>query len=245
MNNIISKKFYLELSFNENKPYNNKELFCKVNDSIKLYIKLKEDGVIRNLENCKISMISHKRGNCHLGTVIEQDIQKVVVDKGYIVITPKREFTSTISTVVSEITIYDEDEAITTQSFIFQVFKALNDNVIEAEKNSIDTLIDLKRMLSVFEMNVDEIRTKIEILKEQIEELDDKLNGGGSSPGLDHEHDNLEVLDSITQEDIEAWDNAVNLLNNSNEEIQSGLGAIDSINDIYDKVKSAVYFELT
>ena len=49
MNNIISKKFYMELSVNDNKVYNNKELYCKLNDSIKLYVKLKEDGVIRDL----------------------------------------------------------------------------------------------------------------------------------------------------------------------------------------------------
>ena len=233
MNNIISKKFYMELSVNDNKVYNNKELYCKLNDSIKLYVKLKEDGVIRDLTKCRLSMTSRKRGHCHTGAVVEQDIKELVIDGGYIVITPKREFTNSICTLISEITIYDEDEAITTQSFTFQVFKSLNDNIIEPEKDSIDTLIELKKNLLAFEMNVQELRDKIAIIKEEIEELDSAIDGGLNNC---HIHENKEALDMITENCIEAWENAVYILGSDTEELKEGSTVIEAVNKLSEKL---------
>lgn len=226
MESIIAKRYYLELSLNDNKPYINKDLFCKVNDSIKLYIKIKEDGINgielaqRDLTNCRISMLSIKRsGNHDHNRTIELGVKQVVVDGGYIVITPKRAFTDSIGSVVSEITIYDDDEAITLQTFVFQVIKGRTESFgfdrhrhdrydrydRYDDRDSIDTLIDLRRSLEGYEVTAEELRAKIQEIDDAMLAVELRLNTGTIGE-TSHVHDNKDVLDLITVEKINEWD---------------------------------------
>lgn len=227
MSNIIAKKYYLELSVNDNKPYSNKDLYCKANDSIQFHITIKENDNIKDLSGCKVSMVS-TRNDC---TMIEQVIENPIFEDGVLIIIPKKELTNVVSTLTNEITIFDEDESITVQNFIFNVTKTIQGNKIDEEtKDSIDSLIELNKIILTYKKDLEELKAQIDDLK-------------NAATIEFHNHDNKETLDLISDINYNKWEETSNTVGTGS--IQNDLTIIESINDIYDKLNEITNDDLS
>lgn len=227
MNNIISKRYYLELSVNDNKLFSDKELYCKANDSIQFHITVKEHDEIKDLTGCRVSIVS-TRNDC---TMIEQVIDDPTFEDGVLIIKPKKEFSSVVCTMTNEITIYDTDESITIQNFIFSVTKTLQGERIDEEaKDSIDSLIELNKIIASYKTEVEELKAQIESLREL---ADDK----------GHSHQNKEVLDLITEDTFNKWNDNSTIIGNAL--IENGLTITEAINDIYEKLSEEESIDLS
>lgn len=197
IDNILSKKYYITLNAKENKLYTNKELSCRKNDSILFYITVQEDKLIKDLSNCKVSVMSvnDKRK-------IEQIIDSPTVENGVLVFSPKKEFTSIQGTLNTEITIFDDDESITVQGFLFTITNVLSSDIPEENKDSVDTIIELNRVLNSY-------KEEVKSLRDSIDELRLLINGESN-----HVHLNKETLDSITDVEVTKWNDASEKVNN-------------------------------
>lgn len=230
----ISKYFEINLDSKITKPLKDKTLVCFDTDSIMIKAIITEDLEEKDVEESQVSVIydygSHK---------VEQRMEDggiELVGKSEIDIVPKSNCLMEATAVSISINIYDEDEFITIQPFIFRILKSSESEIMDEAKDIVDNTVILREQIDVLEDRVEIINTDITdkaiMVQEQIDEFSVVLENEIESM---HELININIED--TRNNVYAVTSELNYL--VNEEIGITRAEIsnlrrDAINDIVD-----------
>lgn len=230
----ISKYFEINLDSKITKPLKDKTLVCFDTDSIMIKAIITEDLEEKDVEESQVSVIydygSHK---------VEQRMEDggiEVVGKSEIDIVPKSNCLMEATAVSISINIYDEDEFITIQPFIFRILKSSESEIMDEARDIVNNTITLREQVDALEDRVEIINTditdKTAMVQEQIDEFSVVLEDEIESM---HELININIEDS--RNNVYAVANELNSL--VNEEIGITRAEIsnlrqDAIDDIVD-----------
>ena len=241
----ISKYFEINLDSKITKPLKDKTLVCFDTDSIMIKAIITEDLEEKDVEESQVSVIydygSHK---------VEQRMEDggiEMVGKCEIDIVPKSNCLMEATAVSISINIYDEDEFITIQPFIFRILKSSESEIMDEAKDIVNNTVILREQVDALEDRVEIINTDITdktaivqkqigefsvVLEDEIESMHELLEGEIESM---HELININIED--TRNNVYAVTNELNSL--VNEEIGITRAEIsnlrqDAIEDIID-----------
>lgn len=230
----ISKYFEINLDSKITKPLKDKTLVCFDTDSIMIKAIITEDLEEKDVEESQVSVIydygSHK---------VEQRMEDggiELVGKSEVDIVPKSNCLMEATAVSISINIYDEDEFITIQPFIFRILKSSESEIMDEAKDVVNNTVILREQIDALEDRVEIINTDITdktiMVQEQIDEFSVILEDEIESM---HELININIED--TRNNVYGVTSELNSL--VNEEIGITRAEIsklrrDAINDIVD-----------
>lgn len=177
----ISKYFEINLDSKITKPLKDKSFVCFDTDSIMIRAIIAEDFEDKIIEECQISVIYD------YGThIVEQRMQDggiEIVGANEINIVPRGNCLVEAQMVTISINIYDEDEFITIQPFMFRILKSNESEMMDEVQDIPKTTIVLEEQIKDLEDKVDnagkDISDKIVAIEEQIKgfsyELEDEI----------------------------------------------------------------------
>ena len=169
----ISKYFEINLDSKITKPLKDKALVCFDTDSIMIKAIITEDLEEKDVEESQVSVIydygSHK---------VEQRMEDggiELVGKSEIDIVPKSNCLMEATAVSISINIYDEDEFITIQPFIFRILKSSESEMMDEAKDIVNNTVILREQVDALEDRVEIISTditdKTAMVQKQIDEF--------------------------------------------------------------------------
>ena len=169
----ISKYFEINLDSKITKPLKDKTLVCFDTDSIMIKVIITEDLEEKDIEESQVSVIydygSHK---------VEQRMEDggiELVGKSEVDIVPKSNCLMEATAVSISINIYDEDEFITIQPFIFKILKSSESEIMDEAKDIVNNTVVLREQVDTLEDRVEIINTditdKTAIIQKQIDEF--------------------------------------------------------------------------
>ena len=248
----ISKYFEINLDSKITKPLKDKTLVCFDTDSIMIKAIITEDLEEKDIEESQVSVIydygSHK---------VEQRMEDggiELVGKSEIDIVPKSNCLMEATAVSISINIYDEDEFITIQPFIFRILKSSESEIMDEAKDIVNNTVILREQVDALEDRVEIINTDITdktaivqkqigefsvVLEDEIESMHELLEGEIESM---HELININIED--TRNNVYAVTNELNSLVNEevsitrNEITRLRQDAIDDIVDLTERVNN-------
>lgn len=177
----ISKYFEINLDSKITKPLKDKSFVCFDTDSIMIRAIIAEDFEDKIIEECQISVIYD------YGThIVEQRMQDggiEIVGANEINIVPRGNCLVEAQMVTISINIYDEDEFITIQPFMFRILKSNESEMMDEVQDIPKTTIILEGQIKELEDKVDnagkDISDKIAVIEEQVKgisyELEDEI----------------------------------------------------------------------
>ena len=177
----ISKYFEINLDSKITKPLKDKSFVSFDTDSIMIRATITEDFEDKIIEECQISVIYD------YGThIVEQRMQDggiEIVGTNEINIVPRGNCLVEAQMVTISINIYDEDEFITIQPFMFRILKSNESEMMDEVQDIPKTTIVLEGQIKELEDKVDsagkDISDKIVAIEEQVKdisyELEDEL----------------------------------------------------------------------
>lgn len=237
----ISKYFEINLDSKITKPLKDKTLVCFDTDSIMIKAIITEDLEEKDVEESQVSVIydygSHK---------VEQRMEDggiELVGKCEIDIVPKSNCLMEATAVSISINIYDEDEFITVQPFIFRILKSSESEIMDEAKDIVNNTVILREQVDALEDRVEIINTditdKTAMVQKQIDEFSVVLEDEIESM---HELININIED--TRNNVYAVTNELNSLVNEevsitrNEITKLRQDAIDDIADLTERVNN-------
>lgn len=230
----ISKYFEINLDSKITKPLKDKTLVCFDTDSIMIKAIITEDLEEKDVEESQVSVI-YDYGSRKVEQRME-DGGIELVGKSEIDIVPKSNCLMEATAVSISINIYDEDEFITIQPFIFRILKSSESEIMDEAKDIVNNTVILREQIDALEDRVEIINTDITdktiMVQEQIDEFSVILEDEIESM---HELININIED--TRNNVYAVTSELNNL--VNEEIGITRAEIsnlrrDAINDIVD-----------
>ena len=237
----ISKYFEINLDSKITKPLKDKTFVCFDTDSIMIKAIITEDLDEKDIEESQVSVI-YDYGSCKVEQRME-DGGIELVGKNEIDIVPKSNCLMEATAVSISINIYDEDEFITIQPFIFRILKSSESEIMDEAKDIANNTVALREQVDALKERVEIINTDITdktvMVQKQIDEFSIVLEDEIESM---HELININIED--TRDNVYAVTNELNSL--VNEEIGitraeiSNLrqDAIDNIVDLTEKVNN-------
>lgn len=241
----ISKYFEINLDSKITKPLKDKALVCFDTDSIMIKAIITEDLEEKDVEESQVSVI-YDYGSYKVEQRME-DGGIELVGKCEIDIVPKSNCLMEATAVSISINIYDEDEFITIQPFIFRILKSSESEIMDEAKDIVNNTVILREQVDALEDRVEMINTDITdktvIVQKQIGEFSVVLENEIESmhESLEDEIESMHELININIEDtrnnVYAVTNELNSL--VNEEIGVTRAEIsnlkqDAIDDIVD-----------
>lgn len=230
----ISKYFEINLDSKITKPLKDKTLVCFDTDSIMIKAIITEDLEEKDIEESQVSVI-YDYGSYKVEQRME-DGGIELVGKCEIDIVPKSNCLMEATAVSISINIYDEDEFITIQPFIFRILKSSESEIMDEAKDIVNNTVILREQVDALEDRVEIINTditdKTAMVQKQIDEFSVVLEDEIESM---HELININIED--TRNNVYAVNNELNSL--VNEEIGITRAEIsilrqDAIDDIVD-----------
>lgn len=230
----ISKYFEINLDSKITKPLKDKTLVCFDTDSIMIKAIITEDLEEKDVEESQVSVI-YDYGSRKVEQRME-DGGIELVGKCEIDIVPKSNCLMEATAVSISINIYDEDEFITIQPFIFRILKSSESEIMDEAKDIVNNTVILREQIDALEDRVEIINTDITdktiMVQEQIDEFSVILEDEIESM---HELININIED--TRNNVYGVTSELNSL--VNEEIGITRAEIsnlrrDAINDIVD-----------
>ena len=169
----ISKYFEINLDSKITKPLKDKTLVCFDTDSIMIKAIITEDLDEKDIEESQVSVI-YDYGSYKVEQRME-DGGIEVVGKGEIDIVPKSNCLMEATAVSISINIYDEDEFITIQPFIFRILKSSESEIMDEAKDIVNNTVILREQVDALEDRVEIINTditdKTAMVQKQIDEF--------------------------------------------------------------------------
>lgn len=230
----ISKYFEINLDSKITKPLKDKALVCFDTDSIMIKAIITEDLEEKDVEESQVSVI-YDYGSYKVEQRME-DGGIELVGKCEIDIVPKSNCLMEATAVSISINIYDEDEFITVQPFIFRILKSSESEIMDEAKDIVNNTVILREQVDALEDRVEIINTditdKTAMVQKQIDEFSVVLEDEIESM---HELININIED--TRNNVYAVTNELNSL--VNEEVSITRAEIsnlkqDAIDDIVD-----------
>jgi hypothetical protein len=237
----ISKYFEINLDSKITKPLKDKTLVCFDTDSIMIKAIITEDLEEKDVEESQVSVI-YDYGSYKVEQRME-DGGIELVGKSEIDIVPKSNCLMEATAVSISINIYDEDEFITIQPFIFRILKSSESEIMDEAKDIVNNTVILREQVDALEDRVEIINTditdKTAMVQKQIDEFSVVLEDEIESM---HELININIED--TRNNVYAVNNELNSLVNEevsitrNEITRLRQDAIDDIADLTERVNN-------
>lgn len=226
----LAKKFLFKLDAKSVKVLREKSFVCYDTDSIKLVIEILENDNHKELYNSNIEVIfSYPNGESAPIKQTMEDGGIVIEGDNLINIMPKSGCLMPTDYLRIDINIYDEDEFITLQPFVFRVYKSKESEIFEEAQDIVKTMISINEQVAILKENVSTLTTKIEEtsanidnqLEATLQEANNKINEAKTE--IDNSISNLN--NSIT----EAIGNANTRISNA---ILDGENRIEDLIDV-------------
>lgn len=173
----ISKHYSFSLDTKATKLLKSNLVF-NYGDDITLKISVIEDGQLKDLTNCQIDLVvANQRNNIPIihkfeegGISTLENVVTIVCKDGYI---------NSLGVNIGQLIIRDEDQNITTQSFLYVTNSTLiSDEMINAA-GQIDTLIKLNKIIEETELKLEDFNTRISNINNRLEQgetlIDDSI----------------------------------------------------------------------
>ena len=237
----ISKYFEINLDSKITKPLKDKTLVCFDTDSIMIKAIITEDLDEKDIEESQVSVI-YDYGSYKVEQRME-DGGIELVGKGEIDIVPKSNCLMEATAVSISINIYDEDEFITVQPFIFRILKSSESEIMDEAKDIVNNTVILREQVDALEDRVEIINTditdKTAMVQKQIDEfsvvLEDEIESMHELININIEDTRNNVyavtseLNSLVNEEVSITRNEITILRQD---------AIDDIADLTERVNN-------
>lgn len=198
---MISKYFEINLDSKITKPLKDKTLVCFDTDSIMIKAIITEDLEEKDVEESQVSVI-YDYGSYKVEQRME-DGGIELVGKCEIDIVPKANCLMEATAVSISINIYDEDEFITIQPFIFRILKSSESEIMDEAKDIVNNTVILREQVDALEDRVEIINTditdKTAIVQKQIGEFSVVLEG------------EIESIHELLEDEIESMHELINI----------------------------------
>ena len=237
----ISKYFEINLDSKITKPLKDKTLVCFDTDSIMIKAIITEDLDEKDIEETQVSVI-YDYGSYKVEQRME-DGGIELVGKSEIDIVPKSNCLMEATAVSISINIYDEDEFITIQPFIFRILKSSESEIMDEAKDIVNNTVILREQVDALEDRVEIINTditdKTAMVQKQIDEfsvvLEDEVESMHELININIEDARNNVyavtseLNSLVNEEVSITRNEITILRQD---------AIDDIADLTERVNN-------
>ena len=198
----LAKKFLFRLDSKSVKVLKDKSFVCYDTDTIKMVIEIIENYDYKNLYDSNVEVIySYPNGESLPIKQIMEDGGITIDDNNLLCIIPKSGCLIPTDYMRIDINIYDEDEFITLQPFVFKIYKSKESEIFEEAQ-------DVVKTMQTINGQVEELKTKVESLTTRVEDASTDMN------------DRLElILQEATDKINEAKTEVDNAINNLNSQI--------------------------
>lgn len=251
----LAKKFLFKLDSKSVKVLREKSFMCYDTDTIKLVIEIFENDDYKDLYNSNIEVIfSYPNGESNPIKQTMEDGGIVIEDDSLISVVPKSGCLMPTDYLRIDINIYDEDEFITLQPFVFKVYKSKESEIFEEAQDVIKTIISINEQVTALKENVDTLTSKIEEtsanidnqLEVTIREVNNKMNEAKNEINNSISNLNNSVAEVIGSANTRISDAIINgenriedLINVSNVKIQTFLDNSNTeVNNLLERIEN-------
>lgn len=173
----ISKHYSFSLDTKATKLLKSNLVF-NYGDDITLKISVIEDGQLKDLTNCQIDLVVANQEN-NIPIIHKFEEGGISVLENVVTIICKDSYINSLGVNIGELIIRDEDQNITTQSFLYITKSTLiSDEMIDATEQ-IDTLIKLNKIIEETELKLEDFNTRISNINNRLEKgetlIDDSI----------------------------------------------------------------------
>ena len=251
----LAKKFLFKLDSKSVKVLREKSFMCYDTDTIKLVIEIFENDDYKDLYNSNIEVIfSYPNGESNPIKQTMEDGGIVIEDDSLISVVPKSGCLMPTDYLRIDINIYDEDEFITLQPFVFKVYKSKESEIFEEAQDVIKTMISINEQVTALKENVDTLTSKIEETSANIDnqlevtlrEVNNKMNEAKNEINNSISNLNNSVAEVIGSANTRISDAIINgenriedLINVSNVKIQTFLDNSNTeVNNLLERIEN-------
>lgn len=173
----ISKHYSFSLDTKATKLLKSNLVF-NYGDDITLKISVIEDGQLKDLTNCQIDLVVANQGN-NIPIIHKFEEGGISTLENVVTIVCKDSYINSLGVNIGQLIIRDEDQNITTQSFLYVTNSTLiSDEMINAT-GQIDTLIKLNKIIEETELKLEDFNTRISNINNRLEQgetlIDDSI----------------------------------------------------------------------
>ena len=251
----LAKKFLFKLNTKSVKVLKEKSFVCYDTDTIKLVIEILENDGYKELYDSNIEVIfSYPNGESAPIKQTMEDGGIVIEEDSMVSIIPKSGCLIPTDNLRIDINIYDEDEFITLQPFVFKVYKSKESEIFEEAQDVVKTMISINEQVATLKENVNTLTTKIEETSANIDsrlevilqeannkvneakaEIDNSISGLNNSIAEVIENGNTQISNAVLNGENRIED----LVNVSNTKVQTFLdNANAEVNNLLEKIEN-------
>lgn len=173
----ISKHYSFSLDTKATKLLKNNLVF-NYGDDITLKISVIEDGQLKDLTNCQIDLVVANQEN-NIPIIHKFEEGGISTLENVVTIVCKDSYINSLGVNIGQLIIRDEDQNITTQSFLYVTNSSLiSDEMINAGEQ-IDTLIKLNKIIEETELKLEDFNARISNINNSLEQgetlIDDSI----------------------------------------------------------------------
>lgn len=173
----ISKHYSFSLDTKATKLLKSNLVF-NYGDDITLKILVIEDGQLKDLTNCQIDLVVANQEN-NIPIIHKFEEGGIDTLENVVTIVCKDNYINSLGVNIGQLIIRDEDQNITTQSFLYVTNSTLiSDEMINAA-GQIDTLIKLNKIIEETELKLEDFNTRISNINNRLEQgetlIDDSI----------------------------------------------------------------------
>lgn len=173
----ISKHYSFSLDTKATK-LSKSNLVFNYGDDITLKISVMEDGQPKDLTNCQIDLVVANQGS-NIPIIHKFEEGGISTLENVVTIVCKDSYINSLGVNIGQLIIRDEDQNITTQSFLYVTNSTLiSDEMINAA-GQIDTLIKLNKIIEETELKLEDFNTRISNINNRLEQgetlIDDSI----------------------------------------------------------------------
>ena len=236
----LAKKFLFKLDSKSVKALKDKNFVCYDTDTIKLVIEIIENDDYKDLYNSNIEVIfSYPNGESLPIKQTMGDGGITIEDDSLLSIIPKSGCLIPTDYMRVDINIYDEDEFITLQPFIFKIYKSKESEIFEDAQDVVKTMRTINEQVKVLKTEVESLTTRVENasinmndrLELILQEATDKINGAKTE--VDNAINNLNsqidvAINNVNTQTSEAILNGENRINDLSNQIDVAINNVNT-----------------
>lgn len=173
----ISKHYSFSLDTKATKLLKSNLVF-NYGDDITLKISVIEDGQLKDLTNCQVDLVVANQGN-NIPIIHKFEEGGISTLENVVTIVCKDSYINSLGVNIGQLIIRDEDQNITTQSFLYVTNSTLISDEMISAAGQIDTLIKLNKIIEETELKLEDFNTRISNINNRLEQgetlIDDSI----------------------------------------------------------------------
>ena len=164
----ISKHYSFSLDTKATKLLKSNLVF-NYGDDITLKISVIEDGQLKDLTNCQVDLVVANQGN-NIPIIHKFEEGGISTLENVVTIVCKDSYINSLGVNIGQLIIRDEDQNITTQSFLYVTNSTLISDEMMNAAGQIDTLIKLNKIIEETELKLEDFNTRISNINNRLEQ---------------------------------------------------------------------------